>query len=94
MNTNILQKCIAELKAEKPRIDYVLGMLETLYEMSEMYSVPDKYKLAPGVSTPMFQGDKGYPTAGSADEATLIDAPARAALATIKALADESVSQG
>lgn len=30
---DILKKAIEELKAEKPRIDYVLGMLETLYEM-------------------------------------------------------------
>jgi hypothetical protein len=32
MNT-ILTKCIVELKNEQPRIDYVLGMLETLAEM-------------------------------------------------------------
>lgn len=30
---SILTKCIAELKNEAPRIDYVLGMLETLSEM-------------------------------------------------------------
>lgn len=33
--TNILQKCIKELKEEKPKIDYVLGMLEVLSEMSD-----------------------------------------------------------
>lgn len=35
MNKNILQKCIDALKNEKPNIDYVLGMLETLVEMSD-----------------------------------------------------------
>lgn len=33
--TNILQKCIKELKQEKPKLDYVLGMLEVLSEISE-----------------------------------------------------------
>ncbi len=34
MNTNILQKCVEELKKETPNISYVLGMLETVIEMN------------------------------------------------------------
>ena len=33
MSTTTLIKCIEELKSITPRIDYVLGMLETLMEM-------------------------------------------------------------
>ena len=33
MNKNILSKCIDELKKPTPRLDYVLGMLETLFEL-------------------------------------------------------------
>ena len=36
MNANILKKCIDKLKEEKPDIQYVLGMLETLFEMQQM----------------------------------------------------------
>lgn len=34
MHTTILQKCVVELKTDKPKIDYILGMLETVIEMS------------------------------------------------------------
>lgn len=34
MNTTILQKCVDELKNEKPDIRYILGMLETFIELS------------------------------------------------------------
>ncbi len=33
MNKKLLQKVIDELKAEKPSLPYVLGMLETMMEM-------------------------------------------------------------
>lgn len=33
MNKNALQKCVVELKQEKPKIDYVLGILETLIDL-------------------------------------------------------------
>ena len=32
---SILSKCVDELKKETPRIDYVLGMLETLIDMEK-----------------------------------------------------------
>lgn len=34
MNTQILQKCLDELKQEKPNIEYIKGMLETLILLS------------------------------------------------------------
>ena len=35
MHTSILQKCVEELKKENPNISYLLGMLETVIEMSK-----------------------------------------------------------
>ena len=41
MNTTTLQKCVTELKKESPNIQYVLGMLETIIEMSgQTISIP------------------------------------------------------
>jgi hypothetical protein len=34
MHTLILKKCVEELKKENPKIDYILGMLETIIELS------------------------------------------------------------
>lgn len=38
---SILSKCISELKVDNPRIDYVLGMLETLLDMQGSVSVKE-----------------------------------------------------
>jgi len=42
MNTNILQKCVDELKKETPNLSYVQGMLETVIEMTatQMSNIP------------------------------------------------------
>jgi len=40
MNTKILQKILEELQKEKPSIDYMKGMVETLIEMSGGESLP------------------------------------------------------
>lgn len=34
MNTSLLKKCLDELSADHPRLDYMKGILETLIEMS------------------------------------------------------------
>ena len=34
MNTSILIKCVDELKKDTPNLQYVLGMLETIIELS------------------------------------------------------------
>lgn len=50
MQNTILQKCVEELKKENPKLDYVLGMLETVIEMSNSTpSVPyvPSYPLTP-----------------------------------------------
>ena len=36
MNTNILQKCVDELKKEDFKKDYVLGLLEAVIEMNKI----------------------------------------------------------
>lgn len=82
MNTNILQKCIDELRKEDPKIDYVLGMLETLNDIAEFSkiipSIAEKYEI-------MKPGEvRNYPTAAAADEAAILDARAKAAIDVVK----------
>lgn len=36
MSNNIIKKCIDELSKENPRQDYVIGMLETLYDIQSV----------------------------------------------------------
>lgn len=40
MNTNILKKCVEELRKDDFKKDYVLGMLETIIEISEINHKP------------------------------------------------------
>ncbi len=81
----ILNRCIEELKQGSPRIDYVLGMLETLLEtqypvMSISQSPPiPAHLVAPGYVT----SSSGM--VGTIDvEATSLDAQARAAMESIR----------
>lgn len=53
MNTKTLQKAIDELKKETPNISYVLGMLETIIELS---GAPVPY------NTPSLSSYSGTPT--------------------------------
>lgn len=48
-NKNLLEKCIKELRAETPKIDYILGILETL---SEIEQEPEKPVVPPVVFNP------------------------------------------
>lgn len=90
MNQNILKKCIDELKkapaegsdlpTNSPNIQYVLGMLETLYEMQTPVAVKAAY-LVPGQTITI-------PPATT--EAEIMDARARAALDEIKRLAPDA----
>lgn len=85
MNTAILKRAIDELReglggnGAAVRIDYVLGMLETLYEMSE-----PQYKIV-GNNSPLYPLNSTV-TPPLVDEAAILDAKARAAVETIKAL--------
>ena len=40
MQNSILEKCVAELKKESPKIDYILGMLETLIQLGGAAPTP------------------------------------------------------
>lgn len=90
-NTAILLKCISELEAEEPRLDFVLGALATLVEMQGSYTLEtDTFKMpASVVKTPLnVLMPKEEPTK---DEGALLDAQAKASMETIKALADKSL---
>lgn len=43
---NIIKKCIDELSKENPRQDYVIGMLETLYDLNNEDKTPPVARLA------------------------------------------------
>lgn len=87
MNRNILQKCIDELKEPvSPRLDYVRGMLETLLEMMpESVSSPIFANHGPGVRTMT-----PVPEPTEVDERAVMDAKARAAIAAVKSITEES----
>lgn len=70
--TPILNKCVEELKLEKPRIDYVLGLLEALIETQ-----PTLHSVLPHP-----QNVIGNPAL--TDEAAIMDARARAVLQELK----------
>lgn len=73
MYASILKKCIAELDKDKPRLDYVLGMLETvLATLGEDTSIPKS-------------GPIGTPT----DESEILDASTRTRINTIRELAEK-----
>lgn len=87
MNTNILKKCIEKLKnADKDpnAVVYVLGMLETLLEMQP----------GAGLAAALVPGKAVPPTTTTppvADEATVMDAKAKAAIAEMKRIEAESL---
>ena len=83
MNTSILNKCVEELSKEDPRLDYIRGMLETLIEMAGNSKVEQR-TYAPQVvgSTPT------QPTL--TDDASVLDAKARAAIDIVKRLSAQS----
>lgn len=85
-NTVILLKCIAELEAEKPRLDFVLGALATLVEMQGTYTLEtgNSSMVERGLVKPKVEGSS--PSSPASDEAALLDARAKAALETIKAM--------
>lgn len=76
MNTTILKRAIEELKKESPQIQYVLGMLETLYEMGN--TVQEKTDKALGNMFPE------KPKLMS--EAEIMDAKAKSAIEAVKRL--------
>ncbi len=78
MNSTILKKAIDELQKASPKIEYVLGMLETLYEMQE----PTK----PTVSVAPLILPSMVASSAPIDEASILDAQARAAIETVNTM--------
>lgn len=105
MNQNILQKAIEELKKEQPKIDYVLGMLETFAELTTPIFTTKEgivkkiHSLVGTVENGLVhQGNEFgcYPNCQACmkkiqpqDEAATLDAKARAAIEHVKALNNE-----
>lgn len=92
MNASILKKAIDELSKETPKIDYVLGMLETLVEVDG--SLAQIGRALPETANLDVAGRQGKvvgstPTGTKTDEAAILDATAKASIATIKALAEQ-----
>ncbi len=93
MITQILEKCIAELKNENTRMDYVLGMLEVLVAMQgekvnrELNFPP---LVVPNVGGQLGVGGIAVDSTGKVtrlvkdDEGALLDAKARASLEVVK----------
>lgn len=87
MIQSILQKCLDNLNAATPDLSYIRGMIEVLLAMQEtplmnsstVEHLPVKEKVVGSIPT------------SPADEASVLDAKARAALETIKSLAQKSV---
>lgn len=84
----VLSKCVDELKTPTPRIDYVLGMLETLMEMQD---VPIK-TINPLLTVPLTGVLNNYstPTAPAVlpavmDEAAVMEAQTKSYLDVMKA---------
>ncbi len=95
----ILNKVLEELKKDKADLSYIRGMVETLLEMDGQQKPAPTFTynppiIMPGQNTPA--GPNIYPNITSTaispkiDEAAVMDAQARASLATVKALADAS----
>lgn len=86
MNINILKKCLDELAKEKPSLDYLKGMLETL---SELEAQP---MLKPA---PLAESFKVMKTVQKdiqdSSEADILDAKARAAIERVKELAPQEM---
>ena len=82
----IIKKCLDELSANTPRLDYIRGILETLLEMQ-----PEKPKdvLSNGKTTNPKPVNVGSIPTAPADEGAILYAKARAALDTIKTLNQE-----
>lgn len=83
MNNNIIKKCLEELQKESFRKDYVIGMLETLYEMnnrSELVTVQTPINNTITTPPPTY-----YTTfSTSNDEGEMLDKVAQARLNEVK----------
>jgi len=97
MSNTILKKCLDELAKDKPRLDYVLGMLESLYEVlgesansRQIPSAVPNFAPAPAQMTMNAGVLQHFADAhNSNDEVTFLEARTRAALGTVKTMSDQ-----
>lgn len=82
MKRNLLQKCLDELLKPEPKLDYIRGILETLTEMEP--EEPAKISLHPPTL-----GVRNVAPPQAKDEGDVLDAMARAAMATMPPLQTE-----
>lgn len=86
-NTLILRKCLEELNKEDFRKDYVIGMLETLVEMSNPLNLAGLASKPINISPVTANNFPIRPVAlVEQDEASVLDARARAAIEKVKSL--------
>lgn len=85
MITTILQKCLDELSGDKPDLSYIRGMIEVLLASQPQSTHP---KTQDEINFDVLNaGTKlNYANSKAMDEASILDAKARAALETVKAL--------
>lgn len=90
-NTGILKKAIDELQKETPKLEYVRGILETLYDMQEPLARSSTVELA-SYTRPVVGSIPAAPTEAD-DEAAILDAKARAAIRDVQAIAAASTQE-
>lgn len=85
VHTSILKKCLEELSTGSPRLDYVRGMLETLIEMQP---VERSSTVEPPIVNRLVAGSI---PAAPADEASILDAQARASMDKLRGVKEGTV---
>ncbi len=89
--TNGLRKILTELKAEKPRIDYVIGILETLIELDGTVA-----QIGRALPEPLLGRQEkvvgSTPTSSDEpkDEGDILTAQTKARIDAVKAMAEKS----
>lgn len=88
MRATLLQKCVNELTQENPKLDYVRGILETLIAMEDVPVVLAHHQDLPSPHV-IAKAFIPSPIEEIKDEGTMLDAMAKAAMATMPPLQTE-----
>lgn len=83
MNYNTLKKCVEELQKDKPRIDYVLGLLEALLDAQNVGQVLTP--LSPNILNKSAVSDVNPSVSTEDDLAKIMDREVASKLKAIKA---------
>lgn len=87
MNT-VLQKACDELSKETPNIAYVRGMLDTLLSISAEPEQTKVFGMPLKLDQTMSPGSSKLESSSTMDEASILDARARAAIEATKKLSE------